>query len=49
MRSECDVQKEWFFTISEIVKNFGVQENGDRIENARHFQTYFVRILENLQ
>jgi len=38
-----------FFIILEIVKNFGIQRNGDRIENARHFQTHFVRILKNLQ
>jgi len=33
----------------EIVKNLGVQRNGDRIEKARHFETHFVRILKNLQ
>jgi len=45
----CNVQRERFFIILEIVKNFGAQRNGDRNENAHHFETHFVRILKNLQ
>jgi pantothenate kinase-related protein Tda10 len=30
----------------EIVKNFGIQRNGDRTENASHFEAHYVRFLK---